>query len=137
MWRSRRDGLESTGWKVVDEAELMIREMTIWLSGLIMHSHLLLGENWTSRAPEEKDDGVVILETLRPSPSSGFLRRRWKIFISDVVATARRVPSELKLAELMFASPLTRIFATSFFPLTSVSSSFSWVGSGDLLKRQI
>lgn len=100
------------------------------------HSHLLFGENRTRRAPEEKDDGVATLLILRPSPSSGLLGRRWKTLISDMVDTTSKVPSALKLADVMLASPLISILATSFRPFATGSSS-SCAGTCDLFRRQI
>jgi len=113
------------------------RERMIWLSGRMMLSHLPSGENWMSRAPDEKVLGTETLKTRRMS-SSG-LRRSWKSLISEFVDTASRLPSEFIVADVMFASPLIRILATSFRPwggLFSRSSSSS-VGSGSFLMCQM
>lgn len=126
---------------VGDDAEESweMRARRMWLSGRIMVSHFPSGENWMSRAPVEKISGRVTFETRRLSLSSAFLGRRWKTLISDVVATARRLPSELKVADVMFASPLIRILATSFRPLVAglSSSSSSLEGTAVLFTRHM
>lgn len=116
--------------------EMRVRRM--WLSGRTMASHFPSGENWMSRAPAENVSGRVILETRRLSLSSVFLGRSWKALISDVVETASRLPSELRVADVMFASPLINILATSFRPLTAglSSSSSSLEGTVVLFTRQ-
>lgn len=124
-------------WKMVDDVDVSVdmRETRMWLSGRTIESHFPSGENWTSRAPEEKDSESVILETL--SPSSSALERSWKTLISAVVATARRLASAVRVADVMLASPLTKILATSLRPLTAgFSSSSSLVGTAVLLTLQ-
>ena len=62
----------SLGWKVGDDVEEVPevrRERMIWLSDRIMLSHLSSGENWMSRAPDEKVLGTGTLETRRMSSS--------------------------------------------------------------------
>lgn len=125
-------------WNVVDDVDesIVMRERRMWLSGRIMESHFPSGENCTSRAPVEKDSGSVTFETLRTS--SSVLGRNWKTFISAMVDTARRPPSVLRVADVMFASPLIRILATNFRPLTAgFSSSSSLLGAAVLLTLQI
>ena len=106
------------GWMVSDDAEevpeVRRRRRRIWLSGRIMQSHFPSGENWMSRAPEQKVLGTGSLETRRMS--SSILGRSWKSLISEFVETARRLPSEFNAADVIFASPLMRILATSFRP---------------------
>lgn len=110
----------------------MIRE-----SGRTMQSHFPSGESWTSLAPPERLPGVVILEILRPSlPSSDLRVLRWKTLISVDVDAARTLPSALNAAEVMFASPLINILATSCL-LFGAASSFSGVIFDCLFRRQM
>ena len=57
--------------------------------------------------------------------------------MSAVVAIARRLPSVLRVADVIFASPLIKILATSLRPFTAgFSSSSSLVGTAVLLTLQ-
>lgn len=125
-------------WKVDDDADVSVdmRERSMWLSGRTTVSHFPSGENWMSRAPEKKDSGSVTLETLRPS--SSVLERSWNTLISAVVETARRLPSAVRVADVMLPSPLINILATNFRPFAAgFSSSSSLEGSEVLLILQI
>lgn len=106
-------------------------------SGRTMQSHFPSGENWTSLAPPERLPGTVTLDILRPSlPSSNLRGLRWKSLMSVAVDAARTLPSALRAAEVMLASPLIKILATNSL-LLAAASSFSVVIFDCLFKRQI
>ena len=57
---------------MVDDAEdsPSRRARAMWLSSLMIQSHLPSGENCKNRAPDDMDFERVTFETCNPSPSS-------------------------------------------------------------------
>lgn len=124
-------------WIVIDDAVESRRARVTRESGRIMQSHFPSGENCTSLAPPERLPGIAILDILRASlPSSDLRGLRWKSLMSVAVDAARILPSVLRAAEVMFASPLMKILATRRL-LFGAASRFPYVIFDCLIKRQI